>query len=146
VTTRRGFLGAMLAAAAAPAFVKAGVLMPVRKIIVPPTLTAAPLVLWGDGVTDDTAAMQAAIRGEPVINRNGSKVNQAGTIFLAGGTYRISQTIHLEKGRPPVQVVGGRLDGHSMLGGPLFHVAHGADATLRDMLIVGAPCGMQLAW
>lgn len=36
-TSRRGFLGAILAAAAAPAIVKAGVLMPVRpRIIVPP--------------------------------------------------------------------------------------------------------------
>jgi len=34
-TSRRGFLGAMLAAAAAPAFIKSEVLMPVRKIIVP---------------------------------------------------------------------------------------------------------------
>ncbi len=33
--TRRGFLGGILAAAAAPAIVKAGVLMPVRSIIVP---------------------------------------------------------------------------------------------------------------
>ena len=32
MNTRRGFLGAMLAACAAPAYVKAGILMPVRQI------------------------------------------------------------------------------------------------------------------
>lgn len=35
---RRSLLAAMLAASAAPAFVRAGVLMPVRSIIVPPEL------------------------------------------------------------------------------------------------------------
>lgn len=43
--SRRGFLGAMLAAAAAPAFVKADSLMPIfvpkAKIILPPTLEIA---------------------------------------------------------------------------------------------------------
>lgn len=41
--TRRGFLGSILAAAAAPAFVKAGVLMPVRPIV----LAAPTLILPG---------------------------------------------------------------------------------------------------
>jgi hypothetical protein len=35
--TRRGFLAGVLAAGVAPIVVKAGVLMPVRKIIVPPS-------------------------------------------------------------------------------------------------------------
>lgn len=35
-TTRRGFLGAILAAGMAPAIVKAEILMPCRRIIVPP--------------------------------------------------------------------------------------------------------------
>lgn len=35
MTTRRSFLGSILACAAAPAIVKAEILMPVRKIIVP---------------------------------------------------------------------------------------------------------------
>lgn len=39
---RRGFLAAMLAAAAAPAVVRAGVLMPVRKIWVPPAEILLP--------------------------------------------------------------------------------------------------------
>ena len=35
---RRGFLGAILAAGIAPAFVRAGVLMPVKEIWVPPVV------------------------------------------------------------------------------------------------------------
>ena len=37
---RRGFLGAILAAGVAPAFVRAGVLMPVKEIWVPPPIVA----------------------------------------------------------------------------------------------------------
>ena len=41
MTTRRGFLGAMLVAGVAPAYVGASVLMPVRKIVVPIASTSA---------------------------------------------------------------------------------------------------------
>lgn len=37
MTTRRGFLGAILAAGVAPAFVGSNVLMPVKKLWTPPT-------------------------------------------------------------------------------------------------------------
>lgn len=40
---RRGFLGAILAAGAAPWVAKAGVLMPVRTLIAPTTTVFAPL-------------------------------------------------------------------------------------------------------
>lgn len=39
---RRGFLGAILAAAAAPAIVRSGILMPVHEIIVPDWLHKTP--------------------------------------------------------------------------------------------------------
>lgn len=38
MTTRRGFLSAALAACAAPAYVKAGILMPVKKVWTPPLM------------------------------------------------------------------------------------------------------------
>ena len=47
---RRSFLGALIAAAAAPAIVRADSLMP---LYVP-----RPPKLWGDGIHDDTAALQ----------------------------------------------------------------------------------------
>jgi hypothetical protein len=67
---RRGLLGAILAAAAAPAFVKAGTLMP---IYVPKLWTPA----------DDTELLQGMIdRGERIV----------------GGAYRISRTLILRDG------------------------------------------------
>lgn len=49
MTTRRGFLGALLAAAAAPAIVRAGILMPVKPAIVMP-----PVLYTGEiGAIDD---------------------------------------------------------------------------------------------
>lgn len=47
---RRGFLQGILAAGMAPAIVKAEILMPVRKIIVPPTLTFRRYVPYGSSV------------------------------------------------------------------------------------------------
>ena len=88
MTDRRGFLGAMLAAAAAPAFVKAGVLMPVRD---------TRLILWGDGIHDDTQALQAALDGFSVR----VKVLCSGTVIsdqlFQGFTAKISDTIHLRR-------------------------------------------------
>lgn len=46
MTTRRSLLGAMLAACAAPAYVKAGILMPVRQIVVPDPFGQRGYVSW----------------------------------------------------------------------------------------------------
>ena len=89
--TRRGFLGAMLAAAAAPAIVKATSLM---TIWVPkPSI----LTLWGDGVHDDTKALQSLIDGKDVIRMDGATFMRRpdGAIFLASGTYALSSAIEL---------------------------------------------------
>lgn len=88
---RRGFLGAMLAAAVAPAAVRAGVLMPVKKVWVPSQEIAAPTgpIIWGDGIHDDTAALQAFVDGRPVMHPDGRAAG--GSLF--GGTYRLTQTI-----------------------------------------------------
>ncbi len=68
---RRTFLTGIAGVIAAPAIVRASSLMPVRTI--PPTL-------WGDGIHDDTAALQWLLNsGKPV--------------KLVGGTYRISNGI-----------------------------------------------------
>lgn len=74
--SRRGFFGGLTAAlVAAPAVVHAGNLMKVY--------TPRPLTLWGDGVHDDTAALQDFISGnkvkfvrqvlEPMIGPDGHK-------------------------------------------------------------------------
>lgn len=85
---RRGFLGAILAAAAAPAVVRAGVLMPIY-VPAPPHI----LRLWGDGIHDDRAAMQALFDGGPVFAPDGRILERlsnqvaipAGTFLMAGG-------------------------------------------------------------
>ena len=80
--SRRGFLGAMLAAAAAPAFVKSESLM---RIVVPrPVL----LTLWGDGMRDDAQALQALINGQSVMfggREFGPRPD--GSIYLPSGTF-----------------------------------------------------------
>lgn len=88
-TGRRGFLGAMLALAAAPAIVRADSLM---RIV--PT---EQLILWGDGIRDDTVALQALIDGKPVRRRDGSTFSRSpdGAIFLGGGLFAISSPIVL---------------------------------------------------
>src|SRR5258706_15144126 len=60
---RRGLLLGALAAFAAPAIVRADSLM---KLYVP-----RRLILWGDGVADDTEALQALINGEEVLTSFG---------------------------------------------------------------------------
>jgi hypothetical protein len=108
---RRSFLGSILAACAAPAFVRAGVLMPIKEPIwVPPSITdglvsawtrehgrilppsAVPeLVLWGDGTHDDVAAITAFFNGDPV--RHKGSVYRGGP--LPPGRFKISAPITL---------------------------------------------------
>jgi hypothetical protein len=73
--TRRGFLGAMLAACAAPAIVRADNIM---KVFVPPE---RGIILWGDGIHDDTGALEAFSAGESFEG------------VLRNGNYLISRTI-----------------------------------------------------
>lgn len=60
---RRGFLGAMLAAGIAPLIVKAGVLMPVKKIVVPRDYDAL-IDLLESRIRNAEATMRAAIESD----------------------------------------------------------------------------------
>jgi len=82
---RRSLLKSILALSAAPAFVRADSLM---KIIVPPSF-----VLYGDGIHDDTAAMQALIRGDMVRNAKGLILHNSGTVVIPPASYIVSSTI-----------------------------------------------------
>lgn len=81
---RRGFLLASLAAFAAPAIVHADSLM---RLAVP------RLVLWGDGVHDDTQALQNLLAGLDVRRPDGASLLRSyadnRTIYLPAGTYKI---------------------------------------------------------
>lgn len=89
MTTRRSFLGAMFALAAAPAIVRADSLMR----IVPDS----PLILWGDGVHDDAQALNAFIQGGSVRRPDGSVLRgeplRAEPLHIPIGAYAISSSI-----------------------------------------------------
>jgi len=85
---RRGFLQLCLAAAAAPAIVRMESLM---KLYVP---QLPPIMLWGDGVTDDTVALQTWLDGGLVIKPDGTVFS--GNI-LANGSYRIRSPLVIKR-------------------------------------------------
>ena len=95
MTTRRGFLGALLAAAMAPAIVKSSSLMP---IYVPKIILPQGLVLWGDGMHDDTVALQALISGGLVFDALGQKLGERnGIIHVPSGDFKVNSTIRLTR-------------------------------------------------
>lgn len=130
---RRGFLKSILAAGVAPYVVtSAGVLMPVKKILaasaeevaflqsgtgaVTKTLKDA-LRLWGDGIHDDTVALQAWIEGRPVLDMRGALLGRV----LCGGEYRVSQTIYMKPDYPVRELLGNIFHGPVTDEGPMFH-------------------------
>ena len=89
MTTRRGFLGSILALSAAPAIVRADALMRVMPI--------DRLILWGDGIQDDTIALQALINGARVLrfDKAGFTRFSDGGIHLRNGHFLINQPLEL---------------------------------------------------
>ena len=86
---RRGFLGAMLAVAMAPAIIRAESLMK----IAPPKIMAA-FTLYGDGLHDDTVAINALLAGNLVQTAAGVLLRpDAGRIFLPVGNYAMSSPL-----------------------------------------------------
>jgi hypothetical protein len=83
---RRGFLGSILAAAAAPAIVRAGVLMPVRQsIVVPPGFDSiAELLRVQNEILADMQFMQEVIVPAPCALGLGDTFTIAGINTLAG--------------------------------------------------------------
>lgn len=82
LTTRRSFLGSILAAGMAPAIVKAEILMPVRKIIVPE---------WGIGIADELQPYQREI------NRLLVDMIRYGVIKTGGQIHYVGQEFHTFK-------------------------------------------------
>lgn len=86
MTTRRGFLGAMLAACAAPAFIKAEILMPVRQIILPPPMTIVPPL--SDEMLDNVG--RALERSNEVL---ADAFLKKGDIFTISGRYAVGSKL-----------------------------------------------------
>jgi hypothetical protein len=142
---RRGFLKSMLAAGVAPYVVtSAGVLMPVKKILTatapeiafvqsgpgatPQTFQEA-LRLWGDGIHDDTAALQAWLDGSPVIRGDGSMVGRV----LYGGSYRVSGTIYMREDQPGRELFGNEFHGPVAADKPMFVYSRNEPLPLKSV-------------
>lgn len=106
---RRSFLtaaaGSALAVGVAPAIIRSGVLMPIKKIWTPPAF----LTLFGDGVHDDTAALQAGFDGSvPIMRVRPDGLKEHLGAVLIGGTYKLGGTVFVGgPSRPVRSVMGG---------------------------------------
>ena len=131
---RRGFLGGLLAAPAV--IVTPGLLMPVKAWIEPNPdflrMGHNPLSEWpqfrGDGIHDDTAAVQAAIDGRPFLNVNGLhgpriKVFTNGGVVVTGAI-RVTDSLELH---PDTRLSGGTFYGGDLGDRPLIKQSNRAD-------------------
>ena len=82
---RRWFSLGLASALAAPAVVGSGVLMPLRGIRLP--------MIYGDGIHDDTAGLNALIAGEPVISLSGAAWRDGDRVYMRNGVFRISSLL-----------------------------------------------------
>lgn len=82
--SRRGFIGGLGAILAAPAIVKASSLMPVRALV--PTL-------YGDGIHDDTEALNYLFARGRIFTPTGIIKDWGDGIVIDGGHYKVSDTI-----------------------------------------------------
>jgi hypothetical protein len=128
--SRRGFLGAILAAAAAPAIVKSDSLM---RIVVPrPVL----LTLWGDGVHDDAQAIQALVSGQSVMfggREFGPRPD--GSIFFPSGTFAMGAVAVIGSG---AKLFGNGTQLKALTKAPMLELKPGTqDVLIRDFHFVG---------
>ena len=82
---RRGFLKVVFSAAAASA-----VPIALNKALRSPTP-----VIYGDGIHDDTAGLQAAFNGQDFVCHKDLVSVSGDTVHLSGGTFLISKTIEV---------------------------------------------------
>lgn len=85
--TRRGFITGLGALIAAPAIIKVAGIMPIK--------VEKPWRLWGDDFHDDTAALDALLRGERVVDWSGKPVAPR---VVPPGVYKVSGPLILQPG------------------------------------------------
>lgn len=132
--SRRAFLGGALALTAAvavpiPAFARETLALP---------------VVYGDGVHDDTAGLQALFDGKPVIMQGERvQIDRAIGRVEFNGTFRTSATIHI--GPQSVEVDAGRLRLVALSKGdyPAIHLHKGAPRlSCEGLYIEGYWCAL----
>lgn len=123
---RRSFLKGILAAGVAPYVVtSAGVLMPVRVFA-----SSRPLVLYGDGMHDDTAALQAVLDGKEVVNLSGLKVLRGeGRLLMLPGTYLVSSGLVMNMDAGPIEL--NRIEARGFSNDPILTVTGSAEASVH---------------
>ena len=128
--SRRGFLGAVLAAAAAPAIVKSENLM---RIVVP---RPALLTLWGDGVHDDAQALQALIGGQSVAFQGRAfGPRPDGSIYLPAGTFAMGAAAVIGSG---TRLMGNGAQLKALHKGPMLELPKGAqNIHIADIHFIG---------
>lgn len=128
--SRRGFLGAMLAAAAAPAIVKSDSLM---RIVVPRSML---LTLWGDGVHDDAQAIQALVNGQSVMF-GGREFGPSpdGSIYFPSGTFAMGAAAVIKSG---AKLFGNGSTLKALSTAPMFELKKGTqNVQISDMHFIG---------
>ena len=134
---RRGFFRLVAGAALAPVVAKVGQAFPL------------PPILWGDGVHDDTAALQALIDGEIVEFADRTIADGCGWIedvlHLPKAIYRTSEALQLRNPSDQIYDFGGS----RLIASPDFSSsemvvipAHGS-ATLSNVVLVGGGDGIR---
>ena len=79
----------------APAIVRASSLMP---IYVPKIITPAYMTLWGDGVHDDTLAMQALLSGGVVMSADGAMLGRDPSgLRIPRGHFKVTEGLRLAR-------------------------------------------------
>lgn len=129
--TRRGLLQGIFAAGMAPAICKAEILMPVRKIIVPSKMTET-LILWGDGVHDDSKALQAVINGSHVISPDGKPIGRT----LDAGTFLIGSTLTFDR-HTDMEFLNSRFIAKESFHGPVLSFPEGLDDSRMKPVLYG---------
>lgn len=100
---------------AAPAIVRSESLM---------VLPRRKLYLWGDGIHDDTEALQAFVDGKRVINLN-KDVFMAWGDTLEGGSFRVSKTIVIANDPSrPMLFVRNHFVASDLIEGPVLRVTN----------------------
>lgn len=135
ITRRAFFKGLMATAAIAPVIVRAESLM---KIALPPE---KKLILWGNGIIDDTAAMNGLLSGKNVYRQSGELIQSFGKYLeVPQGIYRMSNPVIIGSN---TQIRGStfKFDGHQSA----FVRAEGSGSSVINCHFIGeAYSGIQV--
>lgn len=133
IITRRAFLSGLMAA---PIVVQSGLLM---------SISANPMLkLYSDGMHDDTMALNAAMRGEDVIDLIGvvSKTED-GHVRVTRGNFLISDTVNIPFGG---EVTGNTFDGRGLAGWDRPILSYNPEYYPMASVHVVALPGQQTGW